>query len=384
MATLEAMASGLPLVVTRTGGTTELVVEGVNGFTFSWGDVKGLVSSSAPPGSGPRPGQAHGHGLASTGWDVFLGDAAARYYRSIPASDAATPGSPCRESDLMCGICGFFHPDPTVLAERSILEAMNGVLEHRGPDESGIFLESNIGMAMRRLAIIDIAGGQQPISSEDGTVVLVCNGEIYNFRELRAELERYGHQFKTHSDIEVILHAYEQWEYEALPRLNGMFAFSLWDASRQRLVLARDRMGKKPLYWTYSRNGLLWASEAKALLQVPWVERHINPVALHHYLTLQYTPNPLTIYEGIFQLPAAHKLLIWEGGYPRVSRWWQLNYLPKLPDNEAEIKERARDLLEAAVERRLISEVPLGAFLSGGIEFLDPGRINGAKIQRPG
>jgi asparagine synthase (glutamine-hydrolysing) len=268
----------------------------------------------------------------------------------------------------MCGICGFFHTDRSVLAERSLLEGMSGVLEHRGPDESGVFLESNVGMAMRRLAIIDIAGGQQPIYNEDGSLVVVCNGEIYNFRQLRLELESLGHVFKTNSDVEVILHAYEQWEYDALPRLNGMFAFSLWDSARKRLVLARDRMGKKPLYWTYSRNGLLWASEAKALLQAPWVERHINPLALHHYLTLQYTPNPLTIYEGIFQLPAAHKLVIWDGGYPRVSRWWQLSYLPKREDIEHEIREEARRLLEDAVERRLMSEVPLGAFLSGGID----------------
>jgi asparagine synthase (glutamine-hydrolysing) len=268
----------------------------------------------------------------------------------------------------MCGICGYYHPDPHYKVERDLLEKMNATLAHRGPDSQGMYLKNNLGMAMRRLAIIDIEGGEQPVSNEDSSVVVVFNGEIYNFRELRAELEGYGHQFSSNSDTEVIVHAYEEWQDDALLRFNGMFAFSLWDNHRKRLLLARDRMGKKPLYWTFSRKGLLWGSEAKALLSVPWVERHINPLALHHYLTLQYIPNPLTIFEGIHQLPAAHKLVIDEKGDPRVLRWWQLNYLPKYPDNADKIAIEAKSLLRAAVERRLISEVPLGAFLSGGID----------------
>ena len=268
----------------------------------------------------------------------------------------------------MCGICGYLHPDPEFPVDCELLERMNGALQHRGPDSRGYFVEKNIGMAMCRLAIIDVAGGEQPIANEDGTVVVVFNGEIYNFRELRVELESHGHFFKTASDTEVIVHAYEEWGDEALLRFNGMFAFSLWDICRQRLLIARDRMGKKPLYWKYNRRGLLWASEAKAILEVPWVERHINPQALHHYLTLQYTPDPLTIFEGIFQLPAAHKLVFEAGGYPRVERWWRLAFLPKLPDDENQVIADARQLLSAAVERRLISEVPLGAFLSGGMD----------------
>jgi asparagine synthase (glutamine-hydrolysing) len=268
----------------------------------------------------------------------------------------------------MCGICGYYHPDPHYKVERDQLEKMNATLAHRGPDSQGTYLKNNLGMAMRRLAIIDVKGGEQPVANEEGSVVVVFNGEIYNFRELRIELEGYGHQFSSNSDTEVIVHAYEEWQDDALLRFNGMFAFSLWDNHRKRLLLARDRMGKKPLYWTFSRKGLLWGSEAKALLSVPWVERHINPLALHHYLTLQYIPNPLTIFEGIHQLPAAHKLVIDEKGDPRVLRWWQLNYLPKYPDNPDEVATKARSLLRAAVERRLISEVPLGAFLSGGID----------------
>lgn len=268
----------------------------------------------------------------------------------------------------MCGICGYLHPDPDFLVERDLLVRMNATLEHRGPDSQGYYHDKNLGMAMRRLAIIDLSGGEQPITNEDGSVAVVFNGEIYNFRELRTELESCGHNFQTASDTEVIVHAYEEWEDDALLRFNGMFALSLWDASNRRLLLARDRMGKKPLYWMYNRYGLLWGSEAKAILAAPWVERYINPQALHHYLSLQYTPDPLTIFEGIYQLPAAHKLVVECGAAPRVERWWQLSFLPKLPDEEAKIFAEARRRLKAAVQRRLISDVPLGAFLSGGID----------------
>jgi asparagine synthase (glutamine-hydrolysing) len=196
----------------------------------------------------------------------------------------------------------------------------------------------------------------------------VFNGEIYNFRALRDELVCRGHRFVTSSDTEVIVHAYEQWGDEALARLHGMFAIALWDVRRERLLLARDRMGEKPLYWHYSQRGLLWGSEAKALLAAPWVERRVNPLALHHYLTLQYTPDPLTIYEGIHQLPAAHKLVVERGAPPQVSRWWQLEFEPKWNLSEREVLEQARELLGTTVDRQLISEVPLGAFLSGGID----------------
>lgn len=245
---------------------------------------------------------------------------------------------------------------------------MNETLFHRGPDDSGYYVSGSVGLAMRRLAIIDVAGGQQPITNEEGTVVLVFNGEIYNFQDLRAILESCGHRFKTKSDTEVIVHGYEQWGDNALDRLYGMFAIALWDEPRRRLLLARDRMGKKPLYWHHSPHGLLWGSEAKALLAAPWVERRVNPLALHHYLTLQYTPDPLTIFEEIHQLPAAHKLVIEQGGIPVVSRWWQVAFQPKWDLSREESINHARALLSAAVRRRLISEVPLGAFLSGGID----------------
>jgi asparagine synthase (glutamine-hydrolysing) len=245
---------------------------------------------------------------------------------------------------------------------------MNQRILHRGPDSDGLRVTAVAGLAMRRLAIIDVAGGDQPMTNEDGTIHLVFNGEIYNFRELRDQLARYGHCFATHSDTEVIVHGYEQWGDDVLLRLQGMFAFALWDARRERLLLARDRMGEKPLYWHHSAKGLLWASEAKALLAAPWVERRVNPLAFHHYLTLQYTPDPLTIYEGIYQLPAAHKLVVEREEAPHVSRWWQLEFEPKWELSDVEAIAQARDLLGRAVERQLVSEVPLGAFLSGGID----------------
>jgi asparagine synthase (glutamine-hydrolysing) len=177
-----------------------------------------------------------------------------------------------------------------------------------------------------------------------------------------------GLRFRTESDTYVIVHGYEQWGDATLHRFNGMFAIALWDKRKQRLLLARDRMGKKPLYWHWSKHGLLWGSEAKAVLAAPWVERRINPLALHHYLTLQYIPDPLTIFDGMNRLPAAHKLVVERGGEPQISRWWQLEFEPKWNLDDREAVEHARTLLGAAVKRRLVSDVPLGAFLSGGID----------------
>ncbi len=268
----------------------------------------------------------------------------------------------------MCGICGQLVFDPAQSADKQLLLRLNATIRHRGPDSDGYYVKGAVGLAISRLAIIDVAGGQQPIRNEDGSIAVVFNGEIYNFRELRAELENFGHRFRTQSDTEVIVHGYEQWGDEALHRFNGMFAIALWDESRRRLLLARDRMGKKPLYWHWSKHGLLWGSEAKAILAAPWVERRVNALALHHYLTLQYVPDPLTIFEDMHRLPAAHKLVVERGGEPQVSRWWQLEFEPKWQVDDAEAVEKARNLLAKAVERRLISEVPLGAFLSGGID----------------
>ncbi|PDV99801.1 asparagine synthase (glutamine-hydrolyzing) [Candidatus Chloroploca asiatica] len=268
----------------------------------------------------------------------------------------------------MCGICGVLYRDPERPVEQALLERLNATLNHRGPDSAGFLVQGALGMAMRRLAIIDVRGGHQPVFNEDGTIALVFNGEIYNFQELREALRTCGHRFASDSDTEVIVHAYEEWGDAMLLRLKGMFAVALWDGRRRRLLLARDRMGEKPLYWHDSDHGLVWGSEAKAVLAAPWVERRIDPVALHHYLSLQYTPDPLTIYADIKQLPAAHKLVVEDGKPPRIERWWQLQFEPKEELSDADAIEQARALLTAAVERQLISEVPLGAFLSGGID----------------
>jgi len=268
----------------------------------------------------------------------------------------------------MCGICGFVSNYKFDEDRFGLLKSLNQTLDHRGPDSDGYYINGDVGMGMRRLAIIDIASGDQPIFNEDGSIAIVYNGEIYNFQELRGQLERYDHNFSTNSDTEVIIHAYEQWGDECLLKFNGMFAFSLWDDKQKRLLIARDRMGQKPLYWHYSPMGLLWASEAKALLKASWLQPNINKLALHHYLTLQYTPDPLTIYDGIYQLPAAHKLVLEDGQKPVISRWWQLAFEPKWQIDDREAIVHARELLKAGVRRRLISEVPLGAFLSGGID----------------
>lgn len=267
----------------------------------------------------------------------------------------------------MCGICGMIARDGEHV-ERELLKTMNDTLRHRGPDGEGFFMHENVGLAMRRLAIIDVAGGWQPIYNEDHSIVIVYNGEIYNYEALMLELEQRGHKFATRCDTEVVVHAYEEWGDDALLKFNGMFAFALWDENKKRLLLARDRMGKKPLYWHSSSDGLLFGSELKALLAAPWVERRVNAQALHHYLTLQYTPDPLTIFQDIFQLPAAHKLILEKGHAPRLEHWWQLDFEPKWNLDDEEAIAHARKLLRAAVKRRLISEVPLGAFLSGGLD----------------
>lgn len=267
----------------------------------------------------------------------------------------------------MCGICGFVASQQETV-ERALLDEMNNSMRHRGPDGAGMFVHENVGLAMRRLAVIDVAGGGQPVFNEDESVALVFNGEIYNFQKIRSELQERGHRFRTRSDTETIVHGYEEWGDAVLPKLNGMFAFAVWDKNKKRLLLARDRMGKKPLYWHFSHSGFLFGSELKALLAAPWVERRVNAQALHHYLTLQYTPDPLTILQGVFQLPAAHKLVLEEGGAPGVARWWQLEFEPKWDISENDAVAQARCYLSNAVERRLISEVPLGAFLSGGMD----------------
>ncbi len=271
----------------------------------------------------------------------------------------------------MCGIAGILSLTSEQPVDTAALDTMAAQLVHRGPDDHGRYLDprGRCGFGFRRLSIIDLAGGHQPIGNEDGTVWLVFNGEIYNFRELRAELETQGHRFATRADSEVIVHLYEQHGERAVERLSGMFALAIWDERRGRLLLARDRFGKKPLSYAVFGERLYFASEAKAILALPEVPRQLDPQSLHRYLVFQYVPAPHSIYRGFRKLPPGHLLTV-EHGRPfddRPRAYWRLDPTPFL-GNYADARARLGELLTAAVRRRLIADVPLGVFLSGGVD----------------
>ncbi|RMD58150.1 MAG: asparagine synthase (glutamine-hydrolyzing), partial [Nitrospirae bacterium] len=251
--------------------------------------------------------------------------------------------------------------------DRAVLKRMNNTLYHRGPDSEGFYIKDNVGLGMRRLKIIDLLRGDQPIHNEDATIWIVFNGEIYNYRELRGELKRKGHLFTTNTDTEVIVHLYEELGINCVERLRGMFAFSIWDEKQKRLILSRDRVGKKPLYYAQHDGSLMFGSEIKAILAYPGFPRYIDTEAIHHYLTLQYIPAPLTAFRDIKKLPPAH-ILIWQNGNIKIKRYWDLSYEPKLKMSGLEIRESMRELIKESVRIRLISDVPLGAHLSGGID----------------
>jgi len=269
----------------------------------------------------------------------------------------------------MCGIAGRFNYDPLRPIDRGVLTAMTDAVAHRGPDASGYHVAPGIGLGHRRLSIIDLSTGDQPLSNEDGTVWTVFNGEIYNFADVRAELVARGHRFRTSSDTEIIVHGYEEWGERAVERFRGMFAFAVWDARQRRLVLVRDRVGVKPLYYAeLPGRGLVFGSELKSLLEDPDVPREWRPEAVDEYLTLLYVPAPGTIYEGIRKLEPGH-VLVAENGAVRTSRYWDLTFTG---DGDAaredEYLEQLDSLLAESVALRQIADVPLGAFLSGGID----------------
>jgi len=266
----------------------------------------------------------------------------------------------------MCGICGIVHRDREHPVSPAAIQAMCDAIIHRGPDEEGQHIAGPAGLGMRRLAIIDLSSGQQPIFNEERSAAIVLNGEIYNHLELRRELEGRGHRFRTHADTEAILHAYEEWGEACPAHLNGMFAFAVWDEPRQRLFIARDRIGKKPLYYYCDAERLVFASEIKALLTLPEILREIDPRALDAYLTFEYIPAPMSIFKGIHKLPHAHWLSLDAAGL-RIERYWRLRY-QAAARTEAEFAEEFRELLRDATRIRLMSEVPLGAFLSGGLD----------------
>ncbi|MBE3557895.1 MAG: asparagine synthase (glutamine-hydrolyzing) [Ktedonobacteraceae bacterium] len=280
----------------------------------------------------------------------------------------------------MCGICGIASLDGEGAVEKEAIQRMTLVQRHRGPDDEGMFFAPGIGLGFRRLAILDLSSaGHQPMSNEDETLWLTFNGEIYNFRDLVPLLERCGHCFHSRADSEVILHAYEQWGTACLRHLNGMFAFALWDSQRRSLLLARDRLGVKPLYYWSDGRRFAWSSELKALLTLPWLARRLNLHALQTYLRCEYIPAPDSIFEGIRKLPAGHLLEIPLDGSAmgrlsddwQASQYWDVRFgVPEQADRRTvdDYAEELRCLVKAAVARRLVSDVPLGVFLSGGLD----------------
>src|SRR5437016_10216836 len=256
----------------------------------------------------------------------------------------------------MCGIAGIVNKDGAPV-DRELLARMNEAIRHRGPDDDGFYFSDGVGLAMRRLAIIDLAHGQQPIHNQDRTAWIVFNGEIYNYRELREQLEKLGHRLYTSSDTEAIVHAYDQWGTDCPKYLRGMFAFAIWDERTKSLFLARDRVGKKPLLYAENGGQLIFGSEFTALLQHPDVSREVDYEAIHYYLSFLCVPAPLTAYRAIRKLEPGHSLL-WRNGEVKIERYWHLDFSKKLNISEQEAGERAVDLLREAVRIRLMSEVP--------------------------
>jgi asparagine synthase (glutamine-hydrolysing) len=266
----------------------------------------------------------------------------------------------------MCGICGISYPDHQA-PEQAAVEAMARAIVHRGPDSDGFHVEPGVGLGVRRLAIIDVKGGDQPIPNEDECLWIVFNGESHNFPDLYTELLKRGHEFRTRSDTECILHLYEEYGDDCVKHLRGQAAFALWDRRKRKLLLARDRMGKKPLYYTIQNGTLYFASELSALFAALPQKPEIHLEAIDLYLSLQYIPDPLTAYQGVYKLPPAHRL-IWQHGDARIERYWDFAYQPKHTASEEDLIEELRALLKESVKMRLISEVPLGAHLSGGLD----------------
>src|SRR6058998_612304 len=271
----------------------------------------------------------------------------------------------------MCGITGWANLDPRTRppeGAEELLRSMCDRMIHRGPDSEGYFVDDGVALGMRRLAIIDLLTGEQPAFNEDESIAVILNGELYNYRELRSDLEKRGHRFRSASDTEILPHLYEEYGAGMVQHLNGMFAFALWDDRRRRLFVARDRFGEKPLYWGVFDHTLLFASEPKVLLAHPAVQPNLNLNALRQYLSYDYVPAPLSIYEGISKLPAAHTLTL-EDGKIEVKRYWQLSYQTREPvPSVAEAADQLRELLADSVRMRMVSDVPLGIFLSGGID----------------
>ncbi len=269
----------------------------------------------------------------------------------------------------MCGIVGIFHSRDKRPIDRELLSRMNDTQVHRGPDGFGLWDQPGLGFGHRRLSIIDLAAGHQPMLTQDGGIGVTFNGEIYNYRELKQQLEALGHHFQTHSDTEVILHGWRQWGADCVQHFRGMFAFALYDVARETLFMARDPMGKKPLHYSLLADGAcVFGSELKSLLPFPGMVREIEPLAIEEYLAFGYIPDPRSIYKNILKLPAAHRL-IWRRGdaAPRIDAYWDVKFADVAGTHQATAEELVAQLREA-VDLRMIADVPLGAFLSGGVD----------------
>ena len=267
----------------------------------------------------------------------------------------------------MCGIVGIVPLANAADPDGMQVDRMTRTIRHRGPDDQGFFRDGNVVLGMRRLSIIDVEGGRQPLSNKQKTLWLVCNGEIYNFRELRSDLEQKGYRFKTGSDCEVMLHLYREHGDRFVERLNGMYGFALWDSKSRRFVLGRDRLGVKPLYYTTNNGCLVFASELKAILEIPGFSVSVDMVALEAYLSLGYVPAPLTLVQGIRKLPPASLLTV-EAGKISISRYWSPPDSVDTGPDEQEWSTSLRESLERSVRAQMVSDVPIGAFLSGGID----------------
>ncbi|MEZ4745644.1 MAG: asparagine synthase (glutamine-hydrolyzing) [Calditrichia bacterium] len=267
----------------------------------------------------------------------------------------------------MCGIVGIYHFDTEKHVEQPILKRMNDAIEHRGPDDEGFFTQFNVGLAMRRLSIIDLSGGHQPIFSEDQQKVIVFNGEVYNFVDHRPKLVEKGYKFQTKTDTEVVLNMYQEHGLDFVKQLNGMFGLAIWDNSEKQLVLARDHIGIKPLYYYRDDEKVVFASEIKAILQHPDVKAELDMQGLSAFLKYGFTPAPFTMFKNIHKIPPAHFMRI-RGRDIQITKYWDVAYRDKMTGSEEQIGEQLYDLLKSAVNYQLVSDVPLGAFLSGGID----------------
>ena len=268
----------------------------------------------------------------------------------------------------MCGICGQFNFATNEPVEPEVIRRMADSITHRGPDDEGYFVSGPIGLGFRRLSIIDLAGGHQPMADAEETVWVIFNGEIYNFKELRAELEQLGYSFRTNSDTEVIIHGYREWGTDVFNHLNGMFGLAIWDVRKKRLVVARDAMGIKLIYYRVSGNQITFGSEIRAILAAGNSQTEVDPLALNLFLRFRYTPSPLTIFQGIRKL-AAGTMLVIEKGKWREERWYNYTPIPfASPRSDDDAREELLQLYRAAVRRHLLSDVPVGLLLSGGLD----------------